>query len=288
MSMSWAEESMEIAAPIEISFAAIVDYESFAGWQDAVDSVEVIDHTEDGLGRDVRLFIDAKVKKIDYVLRYRYQRPTRIEWDFVEGNGMRDMDGVYSFEELGPERTRATYKLGADPEIPLPGMILRRTHKQLVKRSVEDLKRAAARRHAAGEGAATPPPRGTEGAEEAATPADEPKVAGPAPPASAEGTAGEWRPKAAREPERPRPEARRKGEGGARGAGGSTAELPHALADRGLAVAEEAARVGLEVAEGALRAGKAAAAAGVDVAADLAARLERRVGDRDEDPPDRR
>lgn len=148
MGMSWAEHSVEIEAPVETSFDAIVDYESFPGWQDAVDSVEVLSRTKDGLGEQVRLFVDAKVRKIDYVLRYRYRRPTRIEWDFVEGNGMRNVDGVYTLEELGPERSRATYKLGADPEIPVPGMVLRRTHKGLVKRSVEDLKREAERRFA--------------------------------------------------------------------------------------------------------------------------------------------
>src|SRR5512134_3268811 len=112
MGMSWAEHSVEIDAPIEIAFDAIVDYESFPGWQNAVDRVEVIDHTSEGIGQTVKLFVDAKVRKIDYVLRYSYERPTRIEWDFVEGNGMRALDGVYSLEELGPDRTRATYKLG--------------------------------------------------------------------------------------------------------------------------------------------------------------------------------
>src|SRR5688572_1522613 len=156
MGMNWAEHSTEIDAPIETSFDAIVDYESFPGWQDAVDSVEVLSRTGDGLGENVKLFVDAKVKKINYTLRYSYDRPTEIRWDFVEGNGMRDVDGVYTLESLGPERTRATYKLGADPEVPVPGMVLRRTHKALVKRSVEDLKAEAERRHAAGASAAAP------------------------------------------------------------------------------------------------------------------------------------
>ena len=134
MGLNWAEHSEEIAAPIEACFAAIADYESFPAWQDAVDSTEVLDRTAEGLGHHVKLFVDAKVRKIDYVLAYRYERPTKIEWDFVEGNGMNAMDGAYSFEALGPERTRATYNLGADPAIPVPGMIMRRTHKQLVKR----------------------------------------------------------------------------------------------------------------------------------------------------------
>jgi uncharacterized membrane protein len=149
MGLNWAEHTAEIEAPIETCFDAIVDYETFPRWQNAVDSVEVLDRHEDGLGRNVKLFVDAKVRKIDYTLDYSYDRPTRIEWDFVSGNGMRGVDGDYTFEELGPERTKATYRLGADPAIPVPGIVAKRVHRELVKRSVEDLKREAEQRHLA-------------------------------------------------------------------------------------------------------------------------------------------
>ena len=130
----------------------------------------MIDRTPDGLGQDVRLFVDAKIRKIDYVLRYSYTRPTEIRWDFVEGNGMRDVDGVYTLESLGPERTRATYNLGADPELPVPGIILRRTHKQLVKRSVQDLRDEAERRHSADPDAQTATPEAADAATREARP----------------------------------------------------------------------------------------------------------------------
>src|SRR5262249_46095783 len=61
------------------------------------------------------------------------------------------------------DRTRATYNLGADPAIPVPGIVVRRTHKQLVKRSVEDLKREAERRAEAREGAKASSPKGLAG-----------------------------------------------------------------------------------------------------------------------------
>jgi hypothetical protein len=111
---------------------------------------KVIDRHRDGLGRRVRLFVDAKVRKVDYVLHYHYDRPHRIWWDFVEGNGINDVDGEYVFEELGGQRTRATYRLGIEPGLPIPGPVARRVHKQTMKRSVEDLKREAERRHASG------------------------------------------------------------------------------------------------------------------------------------------
>jgi uncharacterized membrane protein len=144
--LNWAEHSVEIEAPIETCFDAIVDYETFPGWQRAVVATEVLDRDRDGLGRNVRLFVDAKVRKVDYTLDYRYRRPTLIEWDFVEGNGINDADGSYTFEDLGAGRTRATYRFGLEVGLPLPGPVARRAHKRTLKASVEDLKKEAERR----------------------------------------------------------------------------------------------------------------------------------------------
>jgi hypothetical protein len=149
MGLNWAEHTVEIAAPIETCFAAITDYETFPSWQSAVVDTEVLDWDPRGRGKRVRLIVDAKVRKVDYVLDYRYDEPERIEWDFVEGNGINDADGHYLFEDLGG-RTRATYKFGLEVGIPLPGPVARRAHKSTLKSSVEDLKREAERR-AAGE-----------------------------------------------------------------------------------------------------------------------------------------
>jgi hypothetical protein len=85
---------------------------------------------------------------VDYTLDYSYEEPTRIEWDFVEGNGINGADGHYLFEDLGDDRTRATYKLGLEVGIPLPGPVARRAHKTTLKGSVEDLKKEAERRAA--------------------------------------------------------------------------------------------------------------------------------------------
>jgi hypothetical protein len=148
MGLNWAEHTVEINAPIETCFAAIIDYETFPSWQGAVVDTEVLDWDSKGRGKKVRLFVDAKVRKVDYTLDYSYDEPTRIEWDFVEGNGINGADGHYLFEDLGGDRTRATYKLGLEVGIPLPGPVARRAHKTTLKGSVEDLKKEAERRAA--------------------------------------------------------------------------------------------------------------------------------------------
>lgn len=294
MGLNWAEHTEEIEAPVEVCFDAIVDYESFSRWQDAVDSVEVIDRTPDGLGQDVRLFVDAKIRKIDYVLRYSYTRPTEIRWDFVEGNGMRDVDGVYTLESLGPERTRATYNLGADPELPVPGMILRRTHKQLVKRSVQDLRDEAERRFRATDEAQTTTPGsptsqeevpiGDEGEPAAGDEVTEPSIPPvadspePEPVRERPGAEDDWVPKAERQ-------AQARADEGAGPSAGAPRPSPSSLSDLAEELAEQALQTGRAVAAGAVRAGMGAAEQALEIgreAADgLIRRLNDKLGDRD-------
>jgi uncharacterized membrane protein len=182
MGLNWAEHTVEIDAPIETCYAAIIDYETFPAWQGAVVDTEVLDWDKKGRGKRVRLFVDAKVRKVDYTLDYSYDEPERIEWDFVEGNGINAADGHYLFEDLGNDRTRATYKLGLEVGIPLPGPVARRAHKSTLKGSVEDLKKEAERRAASSAKASRGKPssqREAELAEKAGIKAPPPKAVAP-------------------------------------------------------------------------------------------------------------
>jgi uncharacterized membrane protein len=228
MGLNWAEHTVEIDAPIETCFAAIIDYETFPTWQGAVVDTEVLDWDDKGRGKRVRLFIDAKVRKVDYTLDYSYDQPDRIEWDFVEGNGINGADGHYLFEDLGNDRTRATYKLGLEVGIPLPGPVARRAHKSTLKGSVEDLKKEAERR--AAESAKAKAANGNRTDDREAALAEKVGVKPQAPPVAA--------PRA--EPTPP--------DGGS----DSLVELPVKVAGRaaglGIGVARRAVGVGLEVA----------------------------------------
>jgi hypothetical protein len=142
-----AEQSAEIGGSPEACFEAITDYESFPAWQDAVQTAEVLERYPDGLGEVVRFEIDAKVKRISYTLRYRYDRPARIWWEFIAGEGVGHVEGEYLLEALGGgERTIATYRLGIDPGIPVPGLIARRLNQGVMRRSVSDLREEVERR----------------------------------------------------------------------------------------------------------------------------------------------
>jgi ribosome-associated toxin RatA of RatAB toxin-antitoxin module len=144
--VSRAEQSIDVAAPPEACFEAIVDFETYPDWQQAVIRTEVVERYRDGLGKIVELEVDAKVRRVTYRLRYNYDRPGRLWWDFVEGDGVSYIDGEYLFESVGAEATRATYRLGIDAGVPIPGFIAKRLNEGVMRRAIEDLKREAERR----------------------------------------------------------------------------------------------------------------------------------------------
>ena len=138
--MKRAEQQAVIDAPPQACFDAITDYETFPDWQDAVESVEVVSRYPDGRGREVAFRVDAKVKKIAYRLEYSYDEPFLITWDFLGGD-VKEITGEYRFEERGDDTTLATYVVALDAGVWLPGPVARVLNNQVMKRSVDDLKR---------------------------------------------------------------------------------------------------------------------------------------------------
>jgi ribosome-associated toxin RatA of RatAB toxin-antitoxin module len=137
--------SLVIAAEPAACFAEITDYETFPQWQAAVKDVDVLARDEQGRGRDVRFAIDAKVRQVSYTLRYSYQEPRLITWDYLDGD-VKSVDGQFMFEDQQDGTTRATYTLDIDPGVWLPGRVKKMLADQVMKRSVEDLKRRVERR----------------------------------------------------------------------------------------------------------------------------------------------
>ena len=132
--------SLVIDAKPSVCFDAITDYETFPEWQAAVKEVQVLSRDEDGRGRDVRFRIDAKVREVAYTLRYSYEPPHLISWDYLEGE-VKSVDGEYVFEDQQDGTTLATYMLEIDPGVWLPGRVRKMVTDQVMRRSVEDLKR---------------------------------------------------------------------------------------------------------------------------------------------------
>jgi uncharacterized membrane protein len=138
--MKHAKQQIVVEGSPQECFDALTDYESFPDWQRAVKSVEVVTRDGDGRGEEVAFEIDAKVRTIHYRLRYSYTPPHRIEWEYLEGD-VKDVDGEMVLEDQGDGTTLATYALALDPGVWLPGPLQKVLNDQVMKGSVEDLKR---------------------------------------------------------------------------------------------------------------------------------------------------
>jgi len=132
------EHSELIAADPQACFDAITDFDTYPQWQSAVRECRVL--SRDGQkGTLVETVIDAKVRKVRYVLRYHAEPPHRLWWDYVEGD-VKSIAGGYDFDDAGDGATRATYRVAIDPGRMVPGPVRRLLAGPVTRTSVRELR----------------------------------------------------------------------------------------------------------------------------------------------------
>lgn len=115
--------SADIHAPIEEVFAVAADVEGSPRWQPEIKSVEVLERNDDGHQILVEIETDAKVRTLSSTMRFGYDDPTGISWEQSDGD-LKSVRGSWEFEDLGNDRTRATYWMEVDLGRML-GMVIR-------------------------------------------------------------------------------------------------------------------------------------------------------------------
>jgi uncharacterized membrane protein len=123
MGMIEGDRTVEIDAPIQRCFDIAADIEGAPDWQGSLKDVEVLEEDADGRAELVETRSDAKVKTVSARLRFSYDEPTRIDWTQEKGD-TKSLKGWWILEDLGSDRTRATYGLSVDPGR-MFGMLLR-------------------------------------------------------------------------------------------------------------------------------------------------------------------
>ena len=118
-----ASASAEIDAPLEEVWAVLQDVMAAPEWQGGLDKVTALERDADGRATLVDTEADIKVRRVKSRVRIRYEGPTRLSWTQEKGD-MKSVDAVWELEDLGNGRTRASYRLDADPGRVL-GLIIR-------------------------------------------------------------------------------------------------------------------------------------------------------------------
>jgi hypothetical protein len=85
--------------------------------------MSALEHDDAGRPVLVETENDIKVRRIKARVRFSYDGPARLSWTQEQGE-MKSVEGSWELEDLGAGRTRATYRLDADPGR-LLGMLIR-------------------------------------------------------------------------------------------------------------------------------------------------------------------
>jgi carbon monoxide dehydrogenase subunit G len=115
--------SVEIDAPLEAVWSVVEDVLSSPEWQGGLDAIEALERDSSGRATLVETESDIKVRRVKARVRFRYAPPTRLEWTQEKGD-LKSVEGAWELEDLGDGRTRATYRLDADPGRVL-GLVIR-------------------------------------------------------------------------------------------------------------------------------------------------------------------
>jgi ribosome-associated toxin RatA of RatAB toxin-antitoxin module len=103
----------EIDAPLQRVWELVEDVESAPQWQGGLKEMRAVERDDQGRAVLCEAETDAKVRTVKSVVRFSYEGPARLSWKQEKGE-LKSVEGSWTLEDLGGERTRATYAIEAD------------------------------------------------------------------------------------------------------------------------------------------------------------------------------
>jgi uncharacterized protein YndB with AHSA1/START domain len=148
MTLLTGSSSAEIDAPIDRCWALVEDVAASPRWQNGLERVDVVERDDHGRALICDTVNDAKFTKVHCRVRVAYEPPHRVWFSRVQSDDVDAMEASWELEELGSQRTRATYSLAVDPgHVGRLARPLERALRPLVVgRRAEELARAVAGR----------------------------------------------------------------------------------------------------------------------------------------------
>jgi len=113
MAMLTGSSTADVDAPLEQVWALVRDVERAPQWQGGLKAVHALERDDDGHAILCQTESEAKVRTIKSTVRFTYDGPTTLAWRQERGE-LKSVDGRWELEDLGENRTRATYSLEVD------------------------------------------------------------------------------------------------------------------------------------------------------------------------------
>ena len=130
-----------VNAPVEKIIAALCEFETYPEWQAAVMECEVLERDAEGRGLRIRMKVDAKIRKVDYIVRYDYSKlPHAMSWDQESGD-LKENRGRHAFAPNDDGSTDVTADIVAEVGFFVPGPMKKLIREQSLKNSLRELKK---------------------------------------------------------------------------------------------------------------------------------------------------
>jgi ribosome-associated toxin RatA of RatAB toxin-antitoxin module len=113
MAVLTGSSTTEVEAPIEQVWALVEDVERAPQWQGGLKRMHALERDDEGHAILCQAEADARVRTIKSTVRYTYNAPTTLAWRQEKGE-LKSVDGRWELEDLGGNRTRATYSVEVD------------------------------------------------------------------------------------------------------------------------------------------------------------------------------
>ena len=121
--------------------STLTDFERYTEWQSGMLECTVKERDEQGRGSVVEFYVDAKIKKIRYTVKYFYDLDNaKMGWDYVGGD-LKECTGRYQFSPTEDGSTEVAIDIVTETGFFVPGPMKKLIRDQSLKNSMRDLKK---------------------------------------------------------------------------------------------------------------------------------------------------
>jgi uncharacterized membrane protein len=133
------KESRDIvieASPEKI-LDVIADFEAMPEWSEPHQSAEILETAADGRPSKVKMKVRTAGITDEQVVAYSWSE-NAVSWTLVSSGQQKSQDGKYTLVPQGDDNTLVKMEITVDPNVPLPGFVLKRA----VKGSIDSATKA--------------------------------------------------------------------------------------------------------------------------------------------------
>jgi ribosome-associated toxin RatA of RatAB toxin-antitoxin module len=138
-----AEGTKTIDAPASDIMEVLVDFEAYPDWTD-VKATKVLNTDAEGRATEVWYEVSQFGISAKYTLTYDYADDDGgMTWSTksIEDGPIKDIQGEYALEELDESETEVTYRMTLELKTKLPGILMKRGEKMIIKNALDGLKK---------------------------------------------------------------------------------------------------------------------------------------------------